>query len=153
MGGFMIYEPNSHKAHHTVMPEELDELLRNGEIRITEAEIRDKGRSDALSKGLVLVQTTWFILQCIVCWVEHLPIMELEIMTLGFAAMNFVMYAVWWNKPQNGECPVRVYKKKQVRKDKDQAQSESQVNAGEQTQGQQMVGKSDGQGDETQGPG
>jgi hypothetical protein len=99
MGGFMIFEGN--KEHHIVTTKDLDELLRNGVIRITEKEIQDKGRGDALSKGLILIQTTWFILQCIARKVERLPITELELVTLAFAAFNFVTYAVWWHKPLN----------------------------------------------------
>ena len=110
MGGFAIFEGD--KVHHVVTAEELDDLLKNGEIRITEKEIRDKGRGDALSKGLVLIQTTWFILQCIARKVAHLPITELELVTLAFAALNFVTYALWWYKPLNVECPVRVYRQR-----------------------------------------
>jgi hypothetical protein len=108
MGGFAIFEGDD--VHHIVTTEELDDLLKNREIRITEKEIRDKGRGDGLSKGLVLIQTLWFILQCIARKVEHLPITELELVTLAFAALNFVTYSVWWYKPQNVECPVRVYR-------------------------------------------
>lgn len=53
----MVFEGN--KEHHTVTAEELDELLRNDEISITEKEINNQGRGDALSKGLALVQTTF----------------------------------------------------------------------------------------------
>jgi hypothetical protein len=84
MGGFMIFEGD--KAQRIVKPDELEELLKNNEIRITKEEIRDKGRGDALSKGLILIQTTWFILQCIARKVERLPITELELVTLAFAA-------------------------------------------------------------------
>jgi hypothetical protein len=108
MGGFAIFEGD--EVHHVVTAEELDDLLKNDEIRITEKEIRHKGRGDALSKGLVLIQATWFILQCIARKVAHLPITELELVTLAFAALNFVMYALWWYKPLNVECPVRVYR-------------------------------------------
>jgi hypothetical protein len=108
MGGFAIFEGDD--MHHVVVAEEIGDLLKNGEIRITEKEIRDKGRGDALSKGLILIQTTWFILQCIARKVVHLPITELELVTLAFAALNFVTYALWWYKPLNVECPVRVYR-------------------------------------------
>ena len=108
MGGFAIFEGD--EVHHVVTAEELDDLLKNDEIRITEKEIRHKGRGDALSNGLVLIQTTWFILQCIAPKVARLLITELELVTLAFAALNFVTYALWWYKPLNVECPVRVYR-------------------------------------------
>jgi predicted metallopeptidase len=108
MGGFMLYEGG--KAHHTVTTAELKFCLENGEINITEKEIKDKGRSDAVSKGLVVVQTMWFILQCITRRVNALPITELELVTLAFAALNFATYSLWWNKPLNVECAVRVHR-------------------------------------------
>ena len=77
----------------------------------TEAEIKDKGKSDWLAKSLVLLQTSWFVMQCIARAVEHLPVTHLEIVTLAYAAMNFVIYIFWWNKPLNVNRPVRVFRK------------------------------------------
>ena len=77
----------------------------------TEAEIKDKGKSDWLAKSLVLLQTSWFIMQCIARGIKHLPVTHLEIVTLAYAAMNFVIYVFWWNKPLNVNRPVRVFRK------------------------------------------
>ena len=38
-------------------------------------------------------------------------ITHLEIVTLAYAAMNFVIYIFWWNKPLNVNRPVRVFLK------------------------------------------
>ena len=67
----------------------------------TEAEIKDKGKSDWLTKSLVLLQTSWFVMQCIAQANKHLPVTHLEIVMLAYAAMNFVIYIFWWNKPLN----------------------------------------------------
>ena len=80
-------------------------------IMPTEAEIEDKGKSDWFAKLLVLLQTTWFVMQCIARVHEHLPITHLEIVTLAYAAMNFVIYILWWYKPLNVNRPVRVFRK------------------------------------------
>ena len=77
----------------------------------TKEEIEDKGKSDWLAKSLVLLQTSWFVMQCIARAIEHLPITHLEIVTLAYAAMNFVIYIFWWNKPLNINRPVRVFRK------------------------------------------
>ena len=77
----------------------------------TEEEIKDKGKSDWLAKSLVLLQTSWFVTQCIARAIEHLPVTHLEIVTLAYAAMNFVIYIFWWNKPLNVNRPVRVFRK------------------------------------------
>ena len=80
----------------------------------TEEEIKDKGKSDWLAKSLVLLQTSWFVMQCIARAVERLPVTHLEIVTLAYAAMNFVIYVFWWNKPLNVNRPVRVFRKSSV---------------------------------------
>ena len=80
-------------------------------IMPTKAEIEDKGKSDWLAKSLALLQTSWFIMQCIARAREHLPVTHLEIVTVAYAAMNFVMCIFWWNKPLNVNRPVRVFRK------------------------------------------
>ena len=77
----------------------------------TEEETKDKGKSDWLAKSVVLLQTSWFVMQCIARAVEHLPITHLEIVTLAYAAVNFVIYIFWWNKPLNVNRPIRVFQK------------------------------------------
>ena len=77
----------------------------------TEADIKDKGKSDWLAKSVVLLQTSWFVMQCIARAIKHLPVTHLEIVTLAYAAMNFVIYIFWWNKPLNVNRPVQVFRK------------------------------------------
>ncbi|KIM24425.1 hypothetical protein M408DRAFT_76018 [Serendipita vermifera MAFF 305830] len=79
-------------------------------IAPTETELKDKGKSDALTKIIVLVQTVWFVVQCIARGSQRLPLTELEVVTLAYATLNFFIYVFWWDKPQNVECPIRVYK-------------------------------------------
>ena len=80
----------------------------------TEAEIKDRGKSDWLAKSLVLLQTSWFVMQCIARAHKHLPVTHLEIVTLAYAVMNFVVYIFWWNKPLNVSQPVRVFRKSEA---------------------------------------
>ena len=124
MGGFHLFERNfketgndgrciSHEDDKPLHP------LRGGELFLysesftmpIEAEIEDRGKSDWLAKSLVLLQTSWFVIQCIARAVEHLPVTHLEIVTLAYAAMNFVTYIFWWKKPLNVNRPVRVFRK------------------------------------------
>lgn len=106
----MLFEDNTDTNPRILNPFELEEYLQCGEIDITENEIQDKSNGDILSKGLVILQTTWFLLQCIARRVEHLPITELELVTLALAALNFMTYVFWWNKPLSVQCPYRVLK-------------------------------------------
>jgi len=102
------------RALETLLPYELERRSQHGEFnfpKITEREIQDKSKGDALSKGLVIVQTGWFVMQCIARGVEGLPITELELVTLAFAILNFVTYWLWWNKPLSVDCAAPVYKK------------------------------------------
>ncbi|KIM19874.1 hypothetical protein M408DRAFT_39406, partial [Serendipita vermifera MAFF 305830] len=84
------------------------DILRG--ITPSETELKDRGKSDALTKLIVLVQTLWFVIQCIVRGTRHLPLTELEIVTLAYTMLNFFIYVFWWDKPRNVECPIRVYK-------------------------------------------
>ena len=77
----------------------------------TKEEIRDRGKSNWLAKSLVLLQTLWFVMQCIARAIKHLPITHLEIVMLAYVAMNFVIYIFWWNKPLNVNWPVQVFRK------------------------------------------
>ncbi|KAI9455650.1 hypothetical protein F5148DRAFT_984709 [Russula earlei] len=40
-------------------------------------------------------------MQCIARGVQDLPITELELITVAFVALNFLMYILWWDKPLN----------------------------------------------------
>ena len=52
--------------------ETLEKLVKDPEfeIRITEDEITDRSKGDALSKLIFILQSTWFILQCLGHWVK-----------------------------------------------------------------------------------
>ncbi|KAF9473981.1 hypothetical protein BDN70DRAFT_885346 [Pholiota conissans] len=116
MGGFMLSE-DGRPIHILIdgsqptMPQKLHLLhnIKEGIIsppRITEEDIQDRSKGDIISKTLIILQTTWFIVQCIARWSQQLPVTELEIVTLGFAMLNGITYAFWWNKPQNVGRPV-----------------------------------------------
>ena len=124
MGGFHLFEHSSEETNNNypcesreddkpLHPLEESDLSRySGSFTMpTEAEIKDRGKSNWLAKSLVLLQTSWFIMQCIARGIKHLPVTHLEIVTLAYAAMNFVIYIFWWNKPLNVNRPVRVFRK------------------------------------------
>ncbi|KAF8170575.1 hypothetical protein BJ912DRAFT_1047864 [Pholiota molesta] len=110
MGGFVLYR-GSRRAG-VLSPEQMEELLRKRLIEfpsITEEEIQDRSKGDALSKMLVIGQTSWFIAQCITRRAQGLVMTELELVTLAFAALNSFMYFFWWNKPLDVRTTVPVY--------------------------------------------
>jgi hypothetical protein len=128
MGGFMEYEGNS--PIRVLSPEQLGSysLTGNGDFpRISKAEIEDKSKGDAISKGVVILQTGWFVTQCIARGVQGLPITELELVTVAFAALNFMIFLLWWDKPLNVQRGVRVYKKRMTEETVDDGDVEATV--------------------------
>ena len=92
MGGFILYEGETAKGVLTA--EKMESLLTEGRIdlpTIDEDEIQDRSKGDGISKSLVIVQTLWFIAQCITRGVEGLLVTELELVTLAFAVLNGTM--------------------------------------------------------------
>ena len=124
MGGFHLFEHSSEETNNNYpcKSREGDKPLHplkesdlshySGSFMMpTEAEIKDRGKSDWLAKSLVLLQTLWFVMQCIARGIKHLPVTHLEIVTLAYVAMNFMIYVFWWNKPLNVNRPVWVFQK------------------------------------------
>jgi len=128
MGGFMEYEGNT--PIRVLLPNQLESysLTGNGNFpRISKAEIEDRSKGDAISKGAVILQTGWFVTQCIARRAQGLPITELELVTVAFAALNFVIYVLWWDKPLHVQRGVRVYKKRMTEETMDDGDVETTV--------------------------
>ena len=111
MGGFMLFEGNDAKG--VLTPRRFSELLTEGKIEfptITEEEIEDRSKVDGFSKTIALGQTLWFVTQCLARISQHLDLTLIELVTLSLATLNGVMYFLWWHKPLDVRCPVRVYR-------------------------------------------
>ena len=82
MGGFHLLEHCSEETSNNdrsisrednkaLNPLHVNDLVRcdgyESFIMPTEAEIMDRGKSNWLAKSLVLLQMSWFVMQCIVC--------------------------------------------------------------------------------------
>jgi len=117
MGGFHYFEGSdkagaSYNAVHPLTYQNAISMLKSGTISLpTEKEIQDKSKSDWLAKTIALLQTLWFVTQCIARSIEKLPTTELEIVTLAYTAINVGMFIAWWDKPRNVDCPIRVFQK------------------------------------------
>ena len=110
MGGFMLYEGNDAKG--VLTPWRFSQLLREGKIEfptVTVEEIEDRSKADGFSKTIALGQTLWFITQCLARIGQHLDLTLVELVTLSLATLNGVMYFLWWHKPLDVRCPIRVY--------------------------------------------
>jgi len=77
--------------------------------KISEEDIKDRSKGDILSKLIAILQTTWFILQCIARGQQKLTLTELELVTLALASLNAITYVFWWHKPLGVQVPIRIY--------------------------------------------
>ena len=106
----MLFEGDNPKG--VLSPSRFSELLAAGKINfptITVEEIEDRSKSDGFTKTIALGQTLWFVAQCIARGAQHLDLTLVELLTLSLAVLNGLMYFLWWNKPLDVRCPVRVY--------------------------------------------
>ena len=110
MGGFMLFEGNVAKG--VLSPGRFSELLTAGKIEfptVTVEEIEDRSKADGFSKTIALGQTLWFIAQCIARRTQNLDLTLVELLTLSLAALNGLMYFLWWHKSLDVRCPIRIY--------------------------------------------
>ncbi|KZP11718.1 hypothetical protein FIBSPDRAFT_837244 [Athelia psychrophila] len=107
MGGF-----HSYRGGQPMFPLDAGSVLALVRSRSlvppTSGELGDRSKGDALSKTIAILQTFWFVAQCIARHVENLAITNLEIVTLAYTAITVAMYAAWWHKPLKVQYPVRV---------------------------------------------
>ena len=79
-----------------------------GQLNISEAEIQDKSKSDALSKFIAVIQIFWLTVMVIIRVIRRISISQLEIMSLAFAILAILIYAANWDKPQNITEPTTI---------------------------------------------
>jgi hypothetical protein len=127
MGGFQLYERPDEPLlkreggveRYSINPGKFVRILETADVEqhqletiipcTTEEDLKDRGKSDWIAKTIVILQTSWFIVQCIARGFRHLPLTELEIVTLAYAMMNSFIYVFWWDKPRDVGSPIRVY--------------------------------------------
>ncbi|KAG2070610.1 hypothetical protein BDR04DRAFT_1018364 [Suillus decipiens] len=106
MGGFKLYvndEPRS-----TLTPDELLGFVREGSVElpvIVKADIEDRSKGDALSKGIAIFQLVWFAVQLAVRYFQNLPMSLLELDTLAVAVLTSIAYGFWLKKPKDVGLP------------------------------------------------
>ena len=131
MGGFHLFEHSYNNDGRCISQEDdkplhplgASDLLDYAEsiVMPTKVEIKDRGKSDWLARSFALLQTSWFVAQCISRAIEHLPVTHLEIVTLAYVIVNFIIYIFWWNKPLNVNRPIRVFRRSEPRETQPQA--------------------------------
>jgi hypothetical protein len=80
----------------------------SGDIRLSKEEIVDKCKADCLMKAVATLQILWLIVSVITRTCRGLPLSQLEICTVAFAAMAIVTYVTNWAKPKDVEIPFAI---------------------------------------------
>ncbi|KAF7972357.1 hypothetical protein HWV62_18140 [Athelia sp. TMB] len=107
MGGYHAYDKNG--PLNPLSPDEVIKLVRSSKlVPPTRDELSNLSKGDVISKGVAILQTIAFVVQCIARLVKHLPLTNLEVMTLAYTVMTVAMYIAWWDKPLNISCAIRV---------------------------------------------
>ncbi|KAG1880126.1 hypothetical protein F4604DRAFT_1578830 [Suillus subluteus] len=110
MGGFILYVNDMPRA--TLRPNELEHFVREGSVEmpiIMKADIEDRSKGDALSKGVAILQLAWFVLQLVARYIQNLQMTLLELETFAVAALTCIAYGFWWKKPKDVGRPYAVY--------------------------------------------
>src|SRR6266498_5409726 len=84
-------------------------------------EIQDWSKGDVLFKLITILQTSWFIVQCIARGLQILALIELELVMRALASLNAVTFAIWWHKPLGVQEPVKIYLKTEAKNIEDAA--------------------------------
>ncbi|TFK70477.1 hypothetical protein BDN72DRAFT_535845 [Pluteus cervinus] len=138
MGGLeAIYPDGRREVLHTFKMDGylLTNRIDADELRFPKKQVQDRSKGDFLSKGLVALQTSWFVLECVARFQQHLPITELEVVTLAFAVLNIITYGFWWDKPLNVNCQVQIHIKPDVSSNEPQT-NERRGGSGNQAEGE-----------------
>ena len=100
MGGFVL-QPKDSKAF-PVNAKQIHYLVTRDYIpypKITAKEVWDKSKQDGFQKTLTMLQTGWFVIQCLGRAIQQLPVTTLELTTFCFVFCTFASYHQWSNKP------------------------------------------------------
>ena len=76
--------------------------------RLTEEQLDDRNKGDALVKLIAIVQIGWLVVELITRRVRNLASTQLEVFTLAFAICSLVTYGILFKKPQDAKVPIDV---------------------------------------------
>ena len=100
MGGFILHTRDqlpfpldAKQLHYLVSRRYLKLPDRNHQM------IEDKNKVDGLLRTLTLWQTTWFMVNVIGRWAQHLVITTAELTTVSFILCSTGTAFCWWHKP------------------------------------------------------
>ncbi|KIL54021.1 hypothetical protein M378DRAFT_174482 [Amanita muscaria Koide BX008] len=102
MGGFRLVDGNGRTFLNRVKDGTIDLP------KVSKDEILARSKGDLTAKIITVIQTAWFVFQCIHRRSQHLLLTQLEITTLAHTLINFFIYFFWWHKPYGVALPIEV---------------------------------------------
>ncbi|CAF9941049.1 hypothetical protein IMSHALPRED_002407 [Imshaugia aleurites] len=75
---------------------------------ITEDQIKDLAKSDALTKFIACGQALWLVTQVVSRLCQRQAITMLEVSTCVYVSCALIFYAAWWKKPQDCIIPITI---------------------------------------------
>ncbi|CZT04515.1 uncharacterized protein RCO7_10433 [Rhynchosporium graminicola] len=111
--GMLALRYRTPDGNRVIWPNQYTWLLEQGLITwehhacwgLSVGDISDKSNADGTVKLAALVQVSWFLAQCIMRAAHHLPLSQLESMTIGYIPLSAVTYSLWWLKPKDIMTP------------------------------------------------
>ena len=116
MGGLRVKCPDF--PEFPISSNHLFWLVENGHIaypQLEEKTIMDKNKADTLTRGIMLLQATWFAVEVVARAIQHLSITTLELSTLAFACSTLHSLWFWQNKPLDVVEPITLLCEKNLR--------------------------------------
>lgn len=109
MGGFCVRSSDGEilRAHHNWDKDRISvksvSILRAANVSITSvpvSDIKDKSKSDGISKLSALSQITWLFVHLTARTGSNMPVSTLELFTASNGACAVISYLFWWSKPK-----------------------------------------------------
>ena len=116
MGGF-VYRDNRGRLR-TIDSLDFLELCEANNIAnpvITVKEIKDRSKSDAIGKAILVMQLLWFTLQVVARGSSGRAVTLVELDTVCMAALSLLVLFFWWEKPLRPKCPHIFYSPQEVK--------------------------------------
>ncbi|OKP11350.1 hypothetical protein PENSUB_3135 [Penicillium subrubescens] len=110
MGGFVLQTKDYWV--YTVRPANVVLLIEAGVIKPSSlkiGDIKDRDKSDPLSKAFTLLQSAWVTINIIARRAYDLPISPLELSTVAYVACALVTYLAWWDKPKDADTFITLH--------------------------------------------
>lgn len=110
MGGFVLFEGTDIKE--VLSPNRLNELHKQLLIafpNVSEEEIQGRSKTDWIAKLAAALQIAWFIVQFAFRSKQGHATTQLELATLAFTGLSFILSFLWWNKPLDVQLPIPVH--------------------------------------------